>query len=220
MKKWGYELNEKKLDADLKELEESQEIRESVALEMENVVELQVMRSEPETKPKVKKEVLVPVQSDSENEEMDGVGKMFPSDSPKQIDQQPKDKDMGVMPSAPTESFSGPPPGAPPPGTAAAKGDDDMIVSAVTGYDEGMNVAADERVDAMDEVESFLMGIGSVYVKEYYQLFMDQGFETVELIRTLTDDELKDEIGIQKMGHRRRILMECQKNVAGGATLQ
>ena len=36
---------------------------------------------------------------------------------------------------------------------------------------------------------------------------MNQGFDSMELMRTLSEEDLK-EIGIHKLGHRRKIMME------------
>ena len=60
------------------------------------------------------------------------------------------------------------------------------------------------------EIQNFLMRIGTDYAVAYYQLFIRNGFDTMELLKTLTEDDLRNEIGISKLGHRRKILMECQ----------
>ena len=70
--------------------------------------------------------------------------------------------------------------------------------------------AAHEDFERVAEIQNFLMGIGTDYAVAYYQLFIRNGFDTIELVKTLTDDDLKNEIGISKLGHRRKILMQCQ----------
>ena len=57
-----------------------------------------------------------------------------------------------------------------------------------------------------DPVKAFLMEIGRDFCSEYYQLFMNQGLDSMELMRTLSDEDLK-EIGIHKLGHCRKIMM-------------
>merc|ERR1712181_91708 len=69
-----------------------------------------------------------------------------------------------------------------------------------------------------DEVRQFLNEVDAGFVEEYYALFMDQGFDSMEVIRTLSDEDLK-EIGISKMGHRRKILMGFQRNAEAAGTV-
>ena len=148
-------------------------------------------------------EDLVPVQTDSEY--VDGpsygmvnpigtVGSGVPSDvppyneppaydAPPAYDVPPGYDDMNIMPSAPTESFGGPPPG-----TVAAPATDYPMATAPPGYNEGGGLQ-----EAGDEVKEFLMGIGKVYYDEYYELFMNQGFDSMDLIKTLSDEDLKNE---------------------------
>ena len=57
-----------------------------------------------------------------------------------------------------------------------------------------------------DEVGVWLREINIKYFDEYYHCFVDNGFDTERVIKTMTDDDLRD-IGVNKMGHR-RILME------------
>jgi len=68
-----------------------------------------------------------------------------------------------IMPSAPTESFNGPPPGtsivAPP-----MIDDYGQIIATAPTFSEGGGTE--------DEVQSFLTSIGKVFVEEYYQLFI------------------------------------------------
>ena len=119
--------------------------------------------------------------------------------------------EMDVVPSAPTESV-----GVAAPGTETVAADDYPIATAPTGYDEGGSVL--DGGSGGDEVSAFLNGMGSLYFDEYYRLFMDNGFDTMELIRTLTEDELKNEIGILKLGHRRKIWLQINTaNINGTA---
>ena len=73
------------------------------------------------------------------------------------------------------------------------------VDGATTGYSEG-NVVS-------DPVRTFLMEIGRDFCSEYYRLFMNQGFDSMEVMRTLSAEDLK-EIGIHKLGHRRKIMMK------------
>ena len=61
-----------------------------------------------------------------------------------------------------------------------------------------------------NEVKTFLGKIESDYVSYYFQLFVNNGFDTMDLVKTLTNEKLKNDIGIPNKGHRRRILKECQ----------
>ena len=100
---------------------------------------------------------------------------------------------------------------APPPYDAAPAYDEtaEMLpTESAPGTTEG--VADGYHVQKGDDVKGFLNSIGSEYVDEYYQLFVDNGFDTMELLRTLSDEDLVA-VGVSKMGHRRKILMECQK---------
>ena len=75
------------------------------------------------------------------------------------------------------------------------------------GYSEGISTA---NVSESDPIKAFLMEIGRDFCSEYYQLFMNQGFDSVELMWTMSEEDLK-EIGIQKLGHRRKIMMALQR---------
>ncbi len=47
---------------------------------------------------------------------------------------------------------------------------------------------------------------------EYYDLFVEQGFgEQMNMLSTLTDEDLQG-IGITNMTHRKKILLQIQKN--------
>ena len=77
-------------------------------------------------------------------------------------------------------------------------------------WDEHKEQKMSDTEHVVAEIQDFLMGIGTDYAVAYYQLFIRNGFDTMELVKTLTDDDLRNEIGISKLGHRRKILMECQ----------
>ena len=77
-------------------------------------------------------------------------------------------------------------------------------------WDEQKEQKMSDAQHEVAEIQNFLMGIGTDYAVAYYQLFIRNGFDTMELLKTLTDDDLRNEIGISKLGHRRKILMECQ----------
>ena len=45
---------------------------------------------------------------------------------------------------------------------------------------------------------------------EYCQLFIDNGFENLSIIKEMNDQDLRD-IGITKLGHRKQILRQIQR---------
>ena len=83
-----------------------------------------------------------------------------------------------------------------------------MMEGAAGGFD----------VERGQEVKDFLNGIEPFYVDQYFQLLVDNGFDTMELLSTLSDEDL-EKVGVSMMGHRRKILMECKHGVAGTDTL-
>ena len=103
-----------------------------------------------------------------------------------------------VVPSAPTEDFNEAPPGY---NDVEAEGGatGNEVIASAAAYGQG------------NEVERWLRAMGAEYVNDYYASFMDQGFESMELVKTLNDDDLQNAIGIAKLGHRRKILIEIQK---------
>ena len=77
-----------------------------------------------------------------------------------------------------------------------------------------------EAVERGHEVKVFLNGIEPFYVDQYFQLLVDNGFDTMQLLCTLSDEDL-EKVGVSMMGHRRRILMECKQGTGTGpVTLQ
>lgn len=68
-------------------------------------------------------------------------------------------------------------------------------------------------VSKMDEIGVWLKSIGEEYYTEYYGLFIQNGFNKTDdlCFQCLNESDLKNVIGIDKMGHRRKILMEIQK---------
>ena len=46
---------------------------------------------------------------------------------------------------------------------------------------------------------------------QYSTNFVQNGFEDMDTIRTLTDEELKTELQITTMGHRRKIMLEIAR---------
>jgi len=120
-------------------------------------------------------------------------------------------KDISRAPGVTEGADSGAPPElpsydavvAPPAFTSSAVTAGNEIDGAFTG--NRAPVLASES----DSVKAFLLNIGAVFCEEYYPLFLNQGFDSMELVRTLSDGDLK-EIGICKLGHRRKILMALQ----------
>eukprot|EP01084_Bolivina_argentea_P255542 429839_1 len=58
-----------------------------------------------------------------------------------------------------------------------------------------------------DEIKLWLKSIDETYYTNYFHVFVQNGFDSMELIKTLSDQDLK-EIGVDKMGHRRKIKIE------------
>ena len=123
-----------------------------------------------------------------------------------EIDDAPPAYDMGmdvvVAPSAPTEDFNELPPG--------------YNATIVGGSEGGITIVTNENINGNDivdrnEVQIWLKQIGDEYYTDYYGLFLKNGFDTMELMKTLNDNDLKDVIGIDKLGHRRKLLMEIEK---------
>jgi hypothetical protein len=56
--------------------------------------------------------------------------------------------------------------------------------------------------DAGKAVQQFLFNLG---LEQYTRLFLENGFETVRLLRTITPDML-DVLGLTKVGHRALLL--------------
>jgi len=61
------------------------------------------------------------------------------------------------------------------------------------------------------EVAAWLTAMGPTYCTEYLHLFEKQGFDSLDVISTLTEEDLRLEIGVSKLGHRRKMLMEIEK---------
>eukprot|EP01084_Bolivina_argentea_P161225 280698_1 len=62
-----------------------------------------------------------------------------------------------------------------------------------------------------NEVGKWLIFVGDVFYSDYYKLFVDNGFDTMDVVKTLTDYDLESVIGISKVGHRRKLMLEIQK---------
>ena len=58
------------------------------------------------------------------------------------------------------------------------------------------------------ELDKWLISMDNKY-SVYLELFTKNGFDKKDVIKTMTDDDLKS-IGIDKLGHRRKILMKIQ----------
>lgn len=72
-------------------------------------------------------------------------------------------------------------------------------------------IEGEPDIDDEDEVATWLKSIGDEYYDKYYPLFMQNGFDKLKLIETLTDNDLRNELGITKLGHRRNLQMAIQR---------
>ena len=81
------------------------------------------------------------------------------------------------------------------------------FTSTATGYSEG--AITSEGASTSNPVKAFLVGIGRDFCEEYYELFVNQGLDSMDLVQTLSDEELI-QIGIHRLGHRKKILMALQ----------
>merc|ERR1712154_706936 len=61
-----------------------------------------------------------------------------------------------------------------------------------------------------NELAAWLRYIEEEYYTKYYPLFIRNGCETMEIMKSLTDKDLCA-LGIDKLGHRRKLLIELQK---------
>jgi len=103
--------------------------------------------------------------------------------------------DDGVAPSAPamTESFN-----EAPPGYDGAEGG-------------GTGPGAGPGAQRADEVGAWLRRVGEMYYTEYHVLFVRNGFDSMDMVRTLTESDLQTVIGVNKLGHRRKLMMEIRR---------
>ena len=83
--------------------------------------------------------------------------------------------------------------------------DDNMRMDESEGLNERHNNALNEQ-----KVQRWLRSLGNTYYNDYYQLFIDHGWDEMNLIVTMNDEDLK-QIGIDKSGHRRKIILEIAK---------
>ena len=59
-------------------------------------------------------------------------------------------------------------------------------------------------------VATWLNGLGPTFCSEYLHLFEENGFDDMDIVATMNDTDLRS-IGISKLGHRRKMLMEIEK---------
>lgn len=84
------------------------------------------------------------------------------------------------------------------------------------GYDtvtatEAEGVGITMNVEEVNEVGAWLKSVGDEYYDQYYDAFVLNGFDSVDVLGTLTDYDLEFVVGVKKMGHRRKLMMEIQK---------
>lgn len=60
------------------------------------------------------------------------------------------------------------------------------------------------------EREAISKWLTEIHMQEYLNLFLENGYDCVEVIRDIKDEELA-KIGISKAGHRKKILMGLDK---------
>merc|ERR1712113_181801 len=69
------------------------------------------------------------------------------------------------------------------------------------------NISKHEKKEEIDELKSFLTHKKyKVYLIEYYNVFKEEGFEEMDLLKDLTDNDLKNDLKIMKKAHRMKIL--------------
>ncbi len=61
------------------------------------------------------------------------------------------------------------------------------------------------------KIKLFLKNIDESYVDEYYELFIQNGIDHIDVIKTITIDDLKA-IGVNKLGHRNRMMAQIIKH--------
>ena len=81
----------------------------------------------------------------------------------------------------------------------------------MNGASNYRSIEGEPDIDDKDEVAIWLKSIDDEYYDKYYQSFMQNGFDKLKLIQTLTDNDLRNEIGINKLGHRRNVQMAIQR---------
>ena len=56
-----------------------------------------------------------------------------------------------------------------------------------------------------DDIWMFLKSIG---LTQYYNIIIDEGFDSLQVLSDVNDDELKNVLQINKLGHRKKILKQ------------
>ena len=67
-----------------------------------------------------------------------------------------------------------------------------------------------------DDIWTFLQSIG---LTEYYNIIIDEGFDSLQVLSDVNDDELKNILHINKLGHRKKILKQLNL-IANGLNIQ
>lgn len=62
----------------------------------------------------------------------------------------------------------------------------------------------------MLEQESIIRWLTEMDFQEYIKLFFDNGFDSIEVIKAITEEDLT-KMGISKPGHRKKILLSVNK---------
>merc|ERR1712048_713281 len=124
-----------------------------------------------------------------------------------------------VIASAPTMSFDEPPPAY----GSYAEGNVTGIVEELPSYTDDENNmqpggTGNVVIEMMDEwsLGDWLKGIDAVYYKDYYGMFVENGFESKNGVAVMSEDDLLY-IGIKKLGHR-KVIMNAIKKMGGAVT--
>ena len=113
-----------------------------------------------------------------------------------------------VLPTAPSFSAAPSLQSIPPPGTS--NNNNNKPIHNGPGWSPQGSFAIREESNGNNEVGVFLKSIDEDFYTDYYYLFNSNGFDKMEALRTLTDNDLR-RLGVEKEGHRRLILKEIEK---------
>ena len=118
-------------------------------------------------------------------------------------------KRMGITPPPVEEE-----PPAPEPASTAASSTGSGEVTVGANVILGAGVVIGGRQQASDEEASQEWSIANwlegIKLGEYTQKFVEEGFDDIEVVHEMTNDELVD-LGITKAGHRKKILIHARR---------
>eukprot|EP01084_Bolivina_argentea_P234014 394012_1 len=119
------------------------------------------------------------------------------------------DNNMNIVPSAPPAYDED----DVPPAYEAEPGANDNLVNNITANTDGENEGINELNHEQRAIKQWFenqVGFDNQLNETYFDLFIQNGFDKRSTIKHITDYELK-EIGIDKLGHRKTILLAIQQ---------